>query len=85
MLIKQEKKKTFQLKKKVVLDDTSSSKGHNYCSIFVDLESSKLIFATPGKKTEAISEIKVNFEEHVVFRVKSLIFVWICLLSLFQV
>ncbi len=57
-------KEDFPVEKKVVLDETSSSKGHNHCSIFVDLESSKVIFATPGKKAEAISEFKVDFEEH---------------------
>jgi len=57
-------KEDFSDVKKVGLDETSRSKGHNYCSIFVDLESSKVIFATPGKKADAISEFKVDFEEH---------------------
>jgi len=43
-----------------------------------------VIFATPGKKAEAISEFKVGFEENDgILPVKSLIFVGICLLLLF--
>lgn len=50
--------------KKVGLDETSRSRGHNYCSIFVDLEKSKVIFAVPGKKAEVITKFKSDFEGH---------------------
>jgi len=49
---------------KVGLDETSRSRGHNYCSIFVDLEKSKVIFAVPGKKAEVITNFKSDFEGH---------------------
>ena len=40
--------------KKVGVDETSSKRGHNYVSIFVDLEKSKTIFATEGKDNTTV-------------------------------
>ena len=33
---------------KVGMDETSSKRGHNYITVFVDMDRSKVLFATPG-------------------------------------
>jgi len=40
--------------KHVGVDETSSKKGHNYVSLFVDLDESKIIFATEGKDASTV-------------------------------
>jgi len=47
------------------LDETSFS-GHNYITIFVDLDRSSrpVIFATPGKGKECIREFKAHMQKH---------------------
>lgn len=48
------------------LDETASKRGHNYVTIFLDLErdSRPVIFATPGKGKETVTEFKKFLEEH---------------------
>jgi transposase len=50
--------------KKVGVDETSSKRGQNYVSIFVDLEKSKTIFATEGKDSTTVERFKVDLSEH---------------------
>lgn len=48
------------------LDETASKRGHNYVTIFLDLErdSRPVIFATPGKGKETIGQFKEFLEKH---------------------
>ncbi len=46
------------------LDETSAKKGHNYISIFVDLNSKKTIFITEGKDSKTVEKFKEDFEAH---------------------
>lgn len=46
------------------LDETSSKRGHNYITLFVDLDKSKVLYATEGKDTSTIESFKETFENH---------------------
>ena len=48
------KKQNFSKVKRIGLDETASKRGHNYISLFFDLDDSKLLFATPGKGKDAV-------------------------------
>lgn len=40
--------------KKIGIDETASKRGHNYVTVFVDMDESKAIYATEGKDSETI-------------------------------
>jgi transposase len=46
------------------IDETSSRKGHKYISLFVDLDKSRLLFATPGKDAETVTRFRDDFVAH---------------------
>lgn len=46
------------------LDETSSKRGHNYITLFVDLDKSKVLYATEGKDASTIESFKETFENH---------------------
>lgn len=46
------------------LDETSSKRGHNYITLFVDLAKSTVLFATEGKDAATIGTFKKTFESH---------------------
>jgi len=48
----------------VGVDETSSRKGHNYLTLFVDLKERKVIFITKGKSNETVKEFVKDLEEH---------------------
>lgn len=48
----------------VGVDETSRAKGHNYISVFVDLDNSKVIYVCDGKDSEAITSFKEDYEVH---------------------
>lgn len=50
--------------KRVGIDETSSRKGHNYISVFVDLEKSQVVFATEGRDGGTVGEFVEELEEH---------------------
>ena len=54
----------FSTVTEVGVDDTSSKRGHNYVSLFVDLKASQVLFATEGKDTSTLERFKTDFEEH---------------------
>lgn len=49
---------------KIGIDETSKSKGHDYVSLFVDLDDKKTIFVVEGKGSETITEFKKDFAGH---------------------
>lgn len=49
---------------KVGVDETSRKKGHNYVTIFADLEQSKVIFATEGNESSTIARFINDFRRH---------------------
>lgn len=48
----------------VGIDETSSKRGHNYVTLFVDLKASQVLFATEGKDASTLERFKTDFEEH---------------------
>ena len=50
--------------KKVGFDETSSKRGHNYVSLFVDLKGPRVLFATEGKDSSTVERFKQNLIEH---------------------
>ncbi len=50
--------------KAIGVDETSKKKGHDYVTLFVDLEDKKTIFVTEGKGSETVKQFKEDFENH---------------------
>jgi transposase len=50
--------------KAVGIDETSSKKGHNYITLFVDLDKSKIIYVTEGKDSSTIDSFALNLKLH---------------------
>ncbi len=50
--------------KKVGMDKTSSRRGHNYITVFVDMDKSKVLFATPGKDAATLTAFKEDLQAH---------------------
>ena len=48
----------------VGFDETVSKRGHDYVSVFVDLDTSKVIFATESKDSSTLGRFKTFLEEH---------------------
>ena len=48
----------------VGVDETSRAKGHNYISVFVDLDNSKVVHVCEGRDSEAITSFKSDYEAH---------------------
>jgi transposase len=48
----------------VGMDETSSKRGHNYITVFVDMDNSKVLFATPGKDAQTVTAFKKDLEAH---------------------
>ena len=50
--------------KRVGVDETSSRRGHNYISIFVDLDVPRVLFATEGKDSSTVGRFAGDLEAH---------------------
>ena len=50
--------------KHVGMDETSRRKGHNYVSLFVDLDETKVLFATGGKDASTVKRFKEDLITH---------------------
>ena len=48
----------------VGVDETSSRRGHDYITLFVDLEARRLLFATPGKDVSTFARFATDLEAH---------------------
>jgi len=46
------------------MDETSRAKGHEYITLFVDLEERRTIFITEGKDNTTVKRFAEDFEEH---------------------
>jgi len=54
----------YSLVEVVGVDETSSKKGHNYVTLFVDLNEKKVIFITEGKSNETVIDFVEDLKEH---------------------
>ncbi len=50
--------------RQVGVDETSSKRGHNYVSLFVDLEGPKVLFVTEGKDASTVERFKQDLIVH---------------------
>ncbi len=50
--------------RRIGIDETSSRKGHHYISLFVDLDRSQLLFATPGKDAATVARFREDLVAH---------------------
>jgi transposase len=48
----------------VGMDETSSKRGHNYITVFVDMDKRRVLFATPGKDATTLAAFKDDLEAH---------------------
>lgn len=48
----------------VGVDETAARRGHDYVSLFVDLDEKKTIYVTEGKSNETVVEFAKDLEEH---------------------
>jgi transposase len=49
---------------KVGCDETSARRGHDYVSLFMDLEARRVMFATPGKDSETVKAFAEDLAAH---------------------
>ena len=61
---KAQQERDFSDVKKVGIDETSSKKGHDYITVFVDLESKNVLFATEGRKGTTVKEFVEELTRH---------------------
>ena len=54
----------FSAVTEVGVDETSSKRGHNYVTLFVNPDSSKVLFATEGKDASTIERFKTDLASH---------------------
>jgi len=45
------------------IDETSTTKGHNYVSLAVDMDKRKVIYATQGKDSSTIDRLKIHLDK----------------------
>ena len=57
-------KKDFSNVIEVGCDETSTRKGHNYVTVFADMETKEVIYATEGKNAATIERFKDKLPEH---------------------
>ena len=57
-------KKRFSDTEKIGIDETSSRKGHNYVSVFADMESGEVLFATEGKDSNTVKAFAEELPKH---------------------
>ncbi len=57
-------KEDYSSVRAVGVDETSSKKGHKYITIFVDMDTKKILFATQGKDSTTIAKFKEELIQH---------------------
>jgi len=61
---KSRKESDFSAVTEIGVDETSSKRGHNYVTLFVDLKPPKILFATEGKDASTLQRFKADLEAH---------------------
>lgn len=54
----------YKAVKALGMDETAIKRGHNYVTIFVDMEENNVLFVTEGKDHKTVEEFVVDFEKH---------------------
>ena len=48
----------------VGIDETAARKGHDYVTLFVDVQEHRTLYVTPGRDSETITSFCTDFQEH---------------------
>ena len=56
--------KNFESTTKIGTDETSSRKGHNYVTVFADMENGEVLFATEGKDSGTVKAFAEELPKH---------------------
>ena len=57
-------KQDLSMVKEVGVDETSIRRGHSYVSLFVDMETGKVIYVTEGKDSSTVQRFSEHLNEH---------------------
>ncbi len=57
-------KEDFSLTTAIGVDETSRAKGHQYITLFVDLDQRRTLFITDGKDSSTVESFVADFENH---------------------
>jgi len=57
-------KQDYSQVRRVGVDETAAKRGHNYISLFVDLDVPQLLFATPGKESDTVAAFSEDLQAH---------------------
>ena len=49
---------------RVGIDETSSKRGHNYVSVFIDLDQARAVYVAEGKDAETVESFKDDLKKH---------------------
>ncbi|QZT34570.1 ISL3 family transposase [Caldalkalibacillus thermarum TA2.A1] len=49
--------------RRIAIDETSVRRGHDYITLFVDVDTKKVLFATEGKDSSVLSQFKQHLED----------------------
>lgn len=49
---------------RIGVDETAARRGHDYISLFMDLDQARLLFATPGKESATVQSFAADLAEH---------------------
>ena len=50
--------------KRVAIDETAAKRGHNYISLFVDIDERKVVFVTEGRDAKTVEAFADHLEDH---------------------
>jgi transposase len=50
--------------RRIGVDETSTKRGHNYVSLFVDMDTKKVVFVTEGKDSSTVQAFKAHLLKH---------------------
>jgi len=57
-------KKSFTTVEKIGIDETSSHKGHNYVTVFANMDTGEVLFATEGKDSRTVQKFAEELPKH---------------------
>src|SRR5581483_12459179 len=49
---------------RVAIDETASRRGHNYITLFVDIDQARVVFATEGKDADTVASFAADLTAH---------------------
>jgi len=58
------KQNDFSMVKRIGIDETAAQRGHKYITSFIDLDTGKLLFATPGKGKDTVKAFVQDLKNH---------------------